>query len=963
MKRAHLLLFHSLLFLFTGMIYAQKPVAGSAAAEGNQFLLISGNGYSNQVSPDGRYIAGVKGLRGYLYDTESKTATDLGNDTEAAGVNSDGVACGVFRDPDLTTTGGEPLRVAGIYRSGAWTSLGIGSLDINLLKDPFEGSEANDLSDNGKIAAGCLNTNAKVIPCTWTLQDNGTWVCTEYAYPVEGERAQGAKILAFSGDGAVAGGWAVQTQGGPRLPVLWTSPANYKLLSEDLAMMGVSCISHNGAYAGFSKENRAVLYYVNEDRNEIVPGHTGAKKVEITAISDNGFVLGYSELSDAAGGSWRYGFVYSQAMGFVDLSDFIRIFAPDVQLPSNIKFQDKFLTVPMDISADGRVLTGWHGSGAGDRISWVLKLAEVPQVFKRPRNLRASVTAENRVRLSWEAPETSTATLTGYRIHRNNEPLGVTVAPDVPAYEDAGMPLGVHTYTVSAVYAQGESANSNDAYAIIADSDAIPFLEDFDSGSLASNYWHYDGWLVNQLMGRGIYGYGVTSAANVSTSAVKTLTSKRLDATALEKVYLNFVMGYLIEASEWGNDTLDIEVLSDDAGWKSVKKYVPEATFNPWSNESVDLSAAVAGKFFQFRFCSYGKNPNSSTVWDLDNVRIDRVPARDTQAPSALRGSFADGKADITWKTPGKTYELTYLKNNEVGVIGNGGDPFIAAIAFGPSELSLYQGKYLTSVSAFINQNYPAEALEIGLVVFRNGQKTVNQPIRSFVSTAGAWNTFPLETPLLIDGSIDDLKIGIEVIKHAAEEQPLGTDHSQWPSMDGNLYSEDGGKTWIKLADNSVNSILDNLAITGNLTDAANTNIVPQKDEDLLGYFIYRNDQNQGFTPSARYTDNRSSADACYTISAYYKDGLATLPSNPLCIKNLGIDPVPAARALVFPNPASDYIRISGPFTKASLLDVSGKKVLETTRNPLPVAQLAGGVYLLVIESGPQVTTCKVVKK
>jgi hypothetical protein len=957
----------SFLFILSGMLHAQQPVTGTAKADGNQFFLLPGYGYSNQISPSGRYVTGVSITHGYLYDVESQTLTNLSADTEpseASDVNSDGIVAGVFSDPDLTVTtynGIQSLRVAGVWQDG-WTSLGIGSLDISKLKDPAEGSEANAISSDGKTVVGCLNTNAKVTPCAWTKGANGTWTYNEYAYPSTDEKAQGAKILTLSGDGTVAGGWVVVNFGGSRRPIIWRSPTDYQLLTTDLSIMGVSAISDNGKYAGFAIENRAALYYVDEDRHEIIPGHQGARSVEITGISDNGLVIGYSSFSDSFG-SWRYGFVYSEEMGFVDLSEFIDIFAPDLRLPPDVQFHEKFFTVPMDISADGKVITGWHGAGVSDRMSWVLKLAETPQQsLKQPRNLRAFITPERHVRLSWEAPETSEAALTGYRIYLDGQPLDVPIAADVLEYEDNSLHTsGVHTYNVSAVYTQGESFKSNDAYAIIADNNAIPFLEDFDTGSLETNHWYADGWLINQYVSRGIYGYGVTSASSASTSASRVLTSKNLDATQLESVYLNFVMGYAIESADLGKETLSVEVLYDDSGWKSVWQYVPTIVFNPWAHETVDLTEHVAGKFFQIRFCSYGENPNSTIVWDLDNIRIDGVQTREaTSAPSALIGTLADNKADITWKTPEGTYELTYLKNNEVAVIGNEGRRFIAAVSFGSTELSVYRGKYLSSVSAMINQNYPAKELEIGLVVFRNGEKIVNQPIRSFVSDKGAWNTFALETPLLIDGDINDLKIGIDVIKHAPEELPIGTDVSQWPTEDGNLYSEDDGKTWRRLTDDGY---YNNLAITGNLTDAATTDIIPEKSEELLGYFIYRDDRNQGFTPLTRYTDNDSSDDICYKVSAYYKDGLATLPSEPFCMKGLSVGSNLMERVHIYPNPVSDFIRISGDFTKASLLDISGKKILETTQSPVPVSQLANGIYLLVIESGTQVTTSKIVKK
>jgi hypothetical protein len=956
----------SFLFLSLGMICAQEPISGRVEVESNQFFLVPGYSYPNRVSPNGQYVVGVQdNALGYLFNTESNKFAGLGIGSAALDVNSNGTICGTFKDPDFTidTPDGKlPITVAGVYEQGAWKSLGIGSLDIAKLSDTEEGSQATAISADGKTVGGCLFTNMKITPCTWTKNNDGSWTNHVYDYPSDDKEAQGSKVMTLSGDGTIAGGWAVIELGGPRLPILWKSPTDYTIVSTESSSTGIYSISDNGKYAVFAINNQSVLYYIEEDRYEIIPGHAGAHIIEVTATSDNGIVIGYSQFGDFMKGIWRNGFVYSKEIGFIDIFDFIRVFASNVQLPDEIDSNGQLFTVPMDISADGKVITGWHGPSPAYSTSWILKLTQLQQPLKKPRNVKASITKENHVTLTWEAPESSASKLTGYRIFRNNTSLIIT-EPNTLTYKDTNIQnnSGRHTYNISAVYEQGESPKTDDAFVIIADSHAIPFFEDFDTGKFETNYWYPDGWILSPFEGRGIYGYGATSKANASTSKSRTLTSKYLDATELNKVYLNYVLRYSIEEVEFGKDTLNVEIAHDGLNWISVKKYIPDTSSKLWKSESIDISTLIIGKFFQVRFRFYGENSKSSTIWDLDNVRVDTVPTKNTQAPSALTGLLSEKKGEITWKTPAKTYELTYLKNNEVVTTGNSGKPFIVAISFGKSDLSLYKGKYLSSISAVINQDDPKEELKIALVVFLNGEKVVNQPVNSFVSTA-AWNTFRLETPLLIDESTNDLKIGISIIKQAKNESPIGMDYSQSPTSHGNLYSEDGGSTWLKIYDDM--GIRNNLTIIGNLTNTADDETAPKKDENLLGYIIYRNDQDQGFTPLARYTDNDTALGICYTVSAYYKDGLATLPSEPYCLKqDRRIDSNEVERTVVFPNPVSDCIKISGEITKASLFDMNGKKIIETTQNSIPVSQIASGIYLLKIESGTQVTTCKIVKK
>jgi uncharacterized membrane protein len=960
-----LLLKVSFLCLFLGTISAKEPVNGSVIVESNQFFLIPGFGYPNRISPNGRYVAGTKeDLTGYLWDIEGEEVTNLSKnslETEALDVNSDGIVCGIFRDPDfaINENGGiAPVRLAGVYHDGTWTNLGLGTLNLDDLVLSDEGSSANAISSDGKTVGGCLGTMMKVVPCTWTKNDDGTWTYNEYSYPSDDPQAQGGKILTLSGDGKIAAGWVVTEFGGPRLPVLWKSPTDYTVISTTYSSMGINNISDNGKYASFTIDKQTAIYYVEEDRYEIIPGHEGAYLVEVTAISDDGLVIGYSHFGNNILGDWRYGFVYSKEMGFVDFTNFIHVFAPNLQ--SDIDFRKKYYTVPMDISADGRCITGWSGTSALSAKSWVLRLAETPRPLKKPRNFKASVTKANSVILTWDAPENSDSELTGYKIYRDNKLLTPVAGADTKTFEDAELQdtTGVFVYNISAVYEQKESVNSNNVYAILADNYNIPFLENFDSGSLETNHWYSDGWLVNTRILKGIYKYGITSIKFYNASDKKILMSKSLDAGKLDKVYLNFMIKCLQSGtSELGKDTLSIEV-HDGSDWISVKKYTPDVLSSLWKKETLDLSAQVAGKFFQIRFLFYGKDVNSYTVLDLDNIRVDSVCVKNTNAPSELTGNLSGNKAEITWKTPNDVYELTYMKNNEIRVVGSGGVSFIAANSFKASDLAIYKGKYLSSVSVVVNQDLPNEKLKLALVVFRNGDKIVNQSIQSFVSTA-AWNTITLDEPLLIDETITDLKFGVDIIEYVSNERPIGTDYSGSPTPEGNLFSEDGGKTWLKFSD----YIFDNWAIIGNLTNTSTNELILERDENLLGYIVYRSDQNQEFTYMARYTDKDASIGICYEVSAYYKDGLETLPSEIFCPTKLGIHPKEVEKTKIFPNPVSDYIRISGTFTKASLLDLNGKKLMETTQSPMPVSQIASGIYLLKIESGTQVTTCKIVKK
>ncbi len=54
---------------------------------------------------------------------------------------------------------------------------------------------------------------------------------------------------------------------------------------------------------------------------------------------------------------------------------------------------------------------------------------------------------------------------------------------------------------------------------------------------------------------------------------------------------------------------------------------------------------------------------------------------------------------------------------------------------------------------------------------------------------------------------------------------------------------------------------------------------------------------------------------------------------------------------LVYPNPANDYVEVSGPFEIITLLDITGKKIYATQNNRVQINDLKPGTYFLRIES------------
>jgi hypothetical protein len=313
---------------------------------------------------------------------------------------------------------------------------------------------------------------------------------------------------------------------------------------------------------------------------------------------------------------------------------------------------------------------------------------------------------------------------------------------------------------------------------------------------------------------------------------------------------------------------------------------------------------------------------------------------------------------ELAWKTPLGNYELTYFKGVSNTATGNDGVRFIAANVFDAAQVKPFLGRYLTSVTAYISQYNPDFQHTMRLSIFY-GNDRINQSINSYVPNA--WNTFVLTTPLLINDA-KELKFGIDVIDHEPSEWPIGNDDSGDIDVNGNWYSEDNGTTWQKLFAAGVNN---NWAIIGDITDtnvSGGTGLI--KDENLLGYIVYRNNQNVShLLKKSKYSEAGVNPELeGYSVSAYYNNGYESKQSAST-LTGINFAEADKTKVNVFPNPSSEYIRINGNFIKAVLLDVHGKILLETTENSISIASIPNGIYLLKIESEKQITTCKIIKK
>lgn len=285
----------------------------------------------------------------------------------------------------------------------------------------------------------------------------------------------------------------------------------------------------------------------------------------------------------------------------------------------------------------------------------------------------------------------------------------------------------------------------------------------------------------------------------------------------------------------------------------------------------------------------------------------------------------------------------------------------------------MYKGKYITSVSANINHSdiEDSEDTHASVVIFEDGTLIREQEMKNIVYNE--FNTVVLDEPVLLDGT-KEIKVGLKIFDYDERQIPISYQNTlNFVPGKSDLYSQDGGKTWKKLSDyyagvsGQETDGYCNWNITANVTDEATVNPADViYDDNLMAYNIFRNGEkiNSRLIDSrqARFTDTEASDNCYYEVVAYYYDGSVSDISDRYTLGTLtSIQDTDANNGLqVYPNPAVDYINITGDFDKVTLLNVSGQAIFSTSQSTLTLAGIPSGVYFLRIESGDKIETRKV---
>ena len=977
------------------------------------------------MSPNGKYVVGnnpgyyVYGINAesYLYNVETEDLKwltefdeeDPGKCGQFMDVSDDGVIAGTFKDPDFQIDSyGEiaPLSMAAVWKDGQVTSLGLGDFNLSDFQLPEDGSFANAISGDGKTVVGYIGigNDTYAFPYVWKEGNTGEWVSSRLPLPQD---AVGGKVTDVSADGNIITGliWysdrevAVYWQNGEYFLIEGTGTDTQ--YNGEYTYSRASAVSPNGKYIAFifGKKEPGVYDVDQKSYRKITPFEPDYAPGNL-AIDNNGNVVGSFDYGNIFIGTYKRPFWYSYSDNrIIGFDHFMDLFAPDVEPPFTFVYEEQTQVVPRAISADGVFIMGNNNIGfMMTPECWMLQTENGTITFTdTPDEVKVKSLNLKEVTLTWEKDEKvyEGLTLESYNIYCDGEKINNIAVTDAKelSYVHKNVQPGYPAYSVASVFKTTdglivESPKSNPVVIAIADTYALPLFDSFDSQSLQTNYWTEQSYYGDKQDGKwgavpymGIYDCSLFWSMSANTPYSSGLISRPMDASQEDYVSLSFVIEYgllNVSGQQIDKDSLSIDVSVDSGStWTEVKTMSFKDLSQYWGMQTVDLSQWVAKKIFQVRLRKHGQGV-AQYYCNIDLFKVGATP--EEAAPKGLTGEVTGAKqVNLVWKNPFNAYQLNYINEFYLPglAIGDEGKEFIAANSFDAKDLSMYKGKYITSVSANINHNPDVEYSEdthASIVIFENGTKIREQEVENIVYNE--FNTVVLDEPVLLDGT-KEIKVGLKIYDYDERQIPISYQNTyNFVPGKSDLYSQDGGKTWKKLSDYYVGISghetdgYCNWNITANVTDEATVNPADViYDDNLMAYNIFRNGEkiNNRLIDSrqARFTDTEASDNCYYEVVAYYYDGSVSDISDRYTFGMLtSIHDTDANNGLrVYPNPAVDYINITGDFDKVTLLSVNGQAVFSTNQSTLSLAGLPSGVYFLRIESGDKIETIKVLIK
>lgn len=390
------------------------------------------------VSPNGEWACGVINngtFSGWVWNLKTGQLTELtpvGVSSTAWQVSDDGTVAGTFLDTQATGNGAA-VEAAGYWKDGKWHHLEMAGETITSYD---EASTAYAISGNGKIIGGQAVINGTYTPVLW---ENGTLKILNNHDNGEKQGKAGA-VLTVSDNGTATGWTYYPNKTGTsvnRACAMWTP--DLKILSPDNT--GPFCearISPDGKYvAAFNS-----VYDTETDKYTEID-FSGIYSYQFTAITNSGTLFGFYSPTQ---GMTR-GCVVKDGK-FIEINQYLQ--------DQGVNLGEYTVAQVLGVSADGKTLGTVAFDAESNPRTVIIKLDE-DLTTREPAGIDAmTLEGSHAVELKWRKPLAGAEGVKGYEILRDGTLLKSFNA-DVFTYIDTNVPVGQHSYTAKAVYADAVS--------------------------------------------------------------------------------------------------------------------------------------------------------------------------------------------------------------------------------------------------------------------------------------------------------------------------------------------------------------------------------------------------------------------------------------------------------------------------------------------------------------------------
>jgi hypothetical protein len=575
--------------------------------------------------------------------------------------------------------------------------------------------------------------------------------------------------------------------------------------------------------------------------------------------------------------------------------------------------------------------------------------------------------------LTWDHPlDYCLPNVIGFNIYRNDVILVQLPATDT-AYLDVGLPPADFCYDITAIYditAYGfpglfaESAKAVPGWVCvdIAYGMGLPFFEDFSGGSFDTTMWDAGAnWLIDSNSDNPVpaakFRWDPLLVNYTSALESHWLSSPALINNMPYRIWFDYDFKLQDQAADT-TEKLTIEVW-DGSSWIVVKETLNNGSFD-WTPCHLEITAQALGHSFKVRFRASGSSSDAIQYWAVDNIHIFSetffLPPVNLEADATT--TPGDNAIQLNWEAPMKSGTLmSYIMDDNTGegvaYYNTTGECWLG------NEFPVTESGVLQSVSVFMQ----AHGSAIYTIDIFDSARNLAGSSAAFLPIYDDWTT--VELPYI--GYHGTFYAMVHMVV-STESDYLGLDEDG-PYSTANLVWYYEGTVWAHLTDlgfepgvaliraNGIAEITKSLVtfipgakpvssaplsvpalehkkldfVTGNEVAHA-TALTAGIGDTLMGYNVYRRaytayppgqnttgsgvwtKMNPAVVVPTGFTDEGLSnlVTNCYEylVTAVYVQGESDPSNSAWQAVFVGVTPWAEAELTLYPNPATNYVRI-----------------------------------------------------